>query len=103
MSSNPNIFGELLVAEHEILKEVPNLLGDHQKILELFAKRISLHTKFSNQTSDPTMKAIIETKKFVVMNEIAIIHTQNTFQQDIAKIISRLDDLEGDSQDHRPS
>jgi hypothetical protein len=49
------------------------------------------------------MKAIIETKKFVIVNEIAIIHTQNTFQQDIAKIISRLDDLEGDSQDHRPS
>jgi hypothetical protein len=40
--------------------------------------------------------AILQAKEEVVMNTLGIINTQKTIQSDIAKIFSRLDDLESE-------
>ncbi len=87
------VFEELLIADNKLLKELENL-GDHNKILDNFAKRVTLYKECADKQDDPIIKAIIEAKKSVIMSDMGLLATQYEIQSDIAKIISRIDALE---------
>ncbi len=88
-----DVFEELLIADNKLLKELENL-GDHNKILDNFAKRVTLYKECADKQDDPIIKAIIEAKKSVIMSDMGLLATQYEIQSDIAKIISRIDALE---------
>ena len=87
------VFEELLIADNKLLKELENT-GDHNKILDNFAKRVTLYKECADKQDDPIIKAIIEAKKSVIMSDMGLLATQYEIQSDIAKIISRIDALE---------
>lgn len=88
-----DVFEELLIADNKLLKELENP-GDHNKILDNFAKRVTLYKECADKQNDPIIKAIIEAKKSVIMSDMGLLATQYEIQSDIAKIISRIDALE---------
>src|SRR5688572_6821572 len=89
-----NVFEELLIADNKILKELENAGEDHYKILDNFAKRITLYKECADRQDDPIVRAIIDAKKSVIMSDMGLLSTQYNIQSDIAKIISRIDALE---------
>jgi hypothetical protein len=88
-----DVFEELLIADNKLLKELENP-GDHYKILDNFAKRVTLYRDWADKEHDPIIKAIIEAKKSVIMSDMGLLATQYEIQSDITKIISRLGALE---------
>ena len=87
------IFEELLIADNKLLKEL-EYPGGYNKILDNFAKRVTLYKDWADKEHDPIIKGIIEAKKSVIMSDMGLLATQYEIQSDIAKIISRLDALE---------
>lgn len=101
-----SVFEELLVADNKLLKEIHNAGHDHNKILDVFAKRVTLYRECAEQADDPIIKAIIDAKKSVIMSDMGLLSTQYEIQSDIAKITSRIDALEqkfSRSQDRKSS
>ncbi|HEU4467619.1 MAG TPA: hypothetical protein VFR61_01115 [Nitrososphaeraceae archaeon] len=90
-----DVFEELLTADNKILKELDSAGKDHQKILDTFAKRVTLYKECADKQDDPIIKAIIDAKKSVIMSVMGLLSTQYDIQSDIAKVISRIDALEG--------
>jgi hypothetical protein len=88
-----DVFEELFIADNKLLKEIENA-EDHYKILDNFAKRITLYKDWYNKEHNPVIKAIIDAKKSVIMSDMGLLAAQYDIQSDIAKIISRLDALE---------
>ena len=80
--------------DSKIMETLASLQGDNQKTLELFAKRISLYRKYIKESANSIMQHIILNKLDNVFLQAAIINTQYQLQMDIAKLVSRLDDLE---------
>jgi len=98
------VFEELLIADNKLLKELDN--ADHAKILDVFARRITLYKECADKQNDPMVKAIIDAKKSVIMSDMGLLATQYDIQSEIAKIISRIDLLEqklSGNQDQKPS
>jgi hypothetical protein len=89
-----DVFEELLIADNKILKELDNAGQDHRKILDIFAKRVTLYKECADKQDVSIVKAIIDAKKSVIMSDMGLLSTQYDIQSDIAKIISRLDALE---------
>lgn len=100
------IFEELLTADNKLIKELDNADHDHQKILDIFAKRVNLYKESFEKQHDPILKAIIDAKKSVIMSDMGLLANQYQIHSDIAKITSRLDALEKNishNQDRKPS
>ncbi len=87
------IFDTLTLEDNKLLKLLAEA-KDHKKILDLFARRISLYKRCIEQADNPTDKAIIEAKKMVVMGEVGLLSSQYEMQSQLDKINSRLDSLE---------
>jgi len=99
-----DVFEELFIADNKLLKELDN--ADRAKILDVFARRITLYKQCADKQNDPMVKAIIDAKKSVIMSDMGLLATQYDIQSDIAKIISRIDLLEqklSGNQDQKPS
>ena len=100
------VLEELLIDDNKLLKEIENAGEDHYKILDNFAKRITMYKDWYNKEHNPIIKAIIDAKKSVIMSDMGLLAAQYDIQSDIAKIISRLDALEekiSHIQDRKPS
>jgi hypothetical protein len=100
--SSPNpadvFFAELAQADAKILQELDNVHDDeYDKKLAIFAKRADLYRQLAEQMPDPYIKQIVYAKRESMFNTIAIINSQKTINSDIAKIMSRLDELESKS------
>ena len=89
------VFEELLIADNKLLNEIENSDHDRAEILDAFAKRVSLYKEWADKQHDPIVKAIVDAKKSVIMSDMGLLAAQYDIQSDIAKIISRLDSLEG--------
>jgi len=89
-----DVFEELLIADNKILKNLGNVKQNHKKILDIFARRVTLYKECADKQDDPIIKAIIDAKKSVIMSDMGLLSTQYDIQSDIMKIISRIDDLE---------
>ncbi|HZA68493.1 MAG TPA: hypothetical protein VE548_02255 [Nitrososphaeraceae archaeon] len=90
-----DVFEELLIADNKILKELHSGGKDRHKILDNFAKRVTLYKECADKQDDPIIKAIIDAKKSVIMSDMGLLSTQYEIQSDIAKVTSRIDALEG--------
>jgi uncharacterized protein YicC (UPF0701 family) len=100
-----SIFDTVTSEDNKILTQLDEVKHEHQKILDLFAKRVALYKKCAEQTHDPIERAIIEAKKMVIMSDMGLLATQYDIQSEIGKINSRLDALErvSHSQDRKTS
>jgi hypothetical protein len=89
-----DVFEELLIADNKILKSLDNAKQNHKKILDVFARRVTLYKECADRQDDPIIRAIIDAKKSVIMSDMGLLSTQYDIQSDIMKIISRIDELE---------
>lgn len=48
-----DVFEELLIADNKILKELDSAGKDHQKILDNFAKGVTLYKECADKQDDP--------------------------------------------------
>ena len=87
-----HIFDILDTEDNKILKLL-EAAKDHNEILDLFARRISLYKKCVEQTDNHMERGIIEAKKMVIMGEVGLMSAQYKMQIEIDKINSRLDAL----------
>lgn len=89
-----DVFEELLIADNKILKGLRIAKQNHKKILDIFARRVTLYKECAEKQDDPVVKAIIDAKKSVIMSDMGLLSTQYDIQSDILKIISRIVVLE---------
>lgn len=89
-----DVFDELSIADNKLLKGLDNANEDHKKILDIFARRVTLYKECADKADDRIIKAIIDAKKSVIMSDMGLLSTQYAIQSDIAKITSRIDVLE---------
>lgn len=89
-----DVFEELLIADNKILKGLRIAKQNHKKILDIFARRVTLYKECAEKQDDPIVKAIIDAKKSVIMSDMGLLSTQYDIQSDILKIISRIVVLE---------
>jgi hypothetical protein len=89
-----SVFDLLTIKDSKILKELDNAEGDHQKVMDILARRIALYGKAASKIDDPITRAIVNTRKSLIISDIGLLSTQQIFRTDITKIMSRLDQLE---------
>jgi hypothetical protein len=89
-----SIFDIVTTKDNKLLKLIEGAKNNHNKILDIFARRVQLYKKCAEQTDNPLEKAIIEAKKMVIMSDMGLLSAQYDIQSDIKKINSRLDSLE---------
>jgi|ERR1700752_3427134 hypothetical protein len=89
-----DVFEELLIADNKILKDLNSAKQNHKKILDIFARRVTLYKECADKQDDPIVKAIIDAKKSVIMSDMGLLSTQYEIQSNILKIISRIVVLE---------
>jgi hypothetical protein len=89
-----DVFEELLIADNKILKDLDSAKQNHKKILDIFARRVTLYKECADKQDDPIVKAIIDAKKSVIMSDMGLLSTQYEIQSNILKIISRIVVLE---------
>lgn len=89
-----SIFDTLSREDNKLLSQLEQLQHNHDRILDLFAKRVGLYKKCADETDDPLEKGIIEAKKMVIMSDMGLMAVQYEILEEIKKINSRLDSLE---------
>lgn len=89
-----SIFDTLTTEDNKLLILLDSAKKDHNRILDVFARRVNLYKRCAEQTDNPMERAIIEAKKMVIMSDMGLLAAQYEMQSEIAKIISRLDALE---------
>ena len=101
-----DVFEELSIADNKLLSKLDNANNSHKKILDIFARRVTLYKECADKQDDPIIKAIIDAKKSVIMSDMGLLSTQYEIQSDILRIISRIVILErkfSDNQGRKPS
>jgi hypothetical protein len=89
-----DVFEDLATADNKLLRKVENAKGNHKKILDIFARRVTLYKECADKQEDPIIRAIIDAKKTVIMSDMGLLATQYDIQSNLAKIMSRIDYLE---------
>ena len=87
-----HIFEILDTEDNKILKLLESA-KDHKRILDLFARRVSLYKRCAVQTHDRLERGIIEAKKMVIIGEVGLMTAQYEMQSELKKINARLDSL----------
>jgi hypothetical protein len=89
-----DVFMKLAEEDVKISEELPNVHGDYHKTIEIMQRRVALYRKYYTQCVDPVVMEIILTKEDIIKLEMGILDARHDLQTDIAKLTSRIDDLE---------
>jgi hypothetical protein len=89
-----SIFDTLSRRDNTLLALLESAKDNHDKVLDIFARRVELYKECIEQTDDPMEKGIIEAKKMIIMSDMGLLSTQYQILTDMKKINSRLDSLE---------
>lgn len=71
------MFEGLLIADNRILKEQDSTGKNYHKILDNFAKRVTLYKECADKQDDPIIKTIIDAKKLVLMSDMGLLLAHN--------------------------
>jgi hypothetical protein len=92
--SDLEYFTKLAKEDVEISKDLPLVLGDNQKTLEVYAKRTALYRKYAGESKNPLVARIIFNQHENILLQAGLISTTHQLQTDIAKLTTRIDALE---------
>ena len=93
-SPDDDVFIKLEEDDVKLLKELENVNEDYEKTIEILQRRRLLYRKYYTQPLDPIETEIILTQDKLIQILIELAITRHELQTDIAKLTSRLDDLE---------
>lgn len=88
-----DVFMKLAEEDGKILEELENM-KIMRKTLEIMERRFSLFREYAAQSTDPVVTEIILTQAQLNKLEMGLLNARHELQTDIAKLISRIDDLE---------
>jgi hypothetical protein len=90
-----DVFMKLAEEDGKIL-ELENVHEDedYEKTLEIMERRFSLFREYAAQSTDPVVTEIILTQAQLNKLEMGLLNARHELQTDIAKLTSRIDDLE---------
>jgi hypothetical protein len=91
-----DVFMKLAEEDGKILEELENVHEDedYEKTLEIMERRFSLFREYAAQSTDPVVTEIILTQAQLNKLEMGLLNARHELQTDIAKLTSRIDDLE---------
>jgi len=91
-----DVFMKLAEEDGKILEELENVHEDedYEKTLEIMERRFSLFREYAAQSTDPVVTEIILTQAQLNKLETGLLNARHELQTDIAKLTSRIDDLE---------
>ncbi|MGD1838200.1 MAG: hypothetical protein ACPKPY_09105 [Nitrososphaeraceae archaeon] len=89
-----SILKDLKEKDKELNKQIDIANGDPDKILVLLSKRYKNYTQAEEQAEDPIIISTISSMIGDVVNNMAIFQIKKEFNEQIARIITRLDNLE---------
>jgi hypothetical protein len=89
-----DVLMRLAEEDDKILEELENVHEDYEKTLEIMQRRSSLFSKSAKQSLDPIVTEIILTRAEMIKLEMGLLNARHELQTDIAKLTSRIDDLE---------
>ncbi|MDW0266847.1 MAG: hypothetical protein QN835_06220 [Nitrososphaeraceae archaeon] len=88
-----DVFMKLAEDDGKIL-ELENVHEDYEKTLEIMERRFSLFREYAAQSTDPVVTEIILTQAQLNKLEMGLLNARHELQTDIAKLTSRIDELE---------
>lgn len=88
------IIDDLRKKDDEINAEIDKAERDPDKILILLGKRYKNYKEAIRSTSEPILKLTISSMQGDVINQMALFQMRKDYDEQIASIITRLDDLE---------
>ena len=90
-----DVFMKLAEEDGKIL-ELENVHEDedYEKTLEIMERRFSLFREYAAQSTDPVVTEIILTQAQLNKLEMGLLNARHELQTGIAKLTSRIDDLE---------
>ena len=91
-----DVFMKLAEEDGKILEELENVHEDedYEKTLEIMERRFSLFREYAAQSTDPVVTEIILIQAQLNKLETGLLNARHELQTDIAKLTSRIDDLE---------
>jgi|SoiMethySBSTD1v2_1073268.scaffolds.fasta_scaffold557006_1 hypothetical protein len=91
-----DVFMKLAEEDGKILEELENVHEDedYEKTLEIMERRFSLFREYAAQSTDPVVTEIILTQAQLNKLEMGLLNARHELQTGIAKLTSRIDDLE---------
>jgi hypothetical protein len=89
-----DVFIKLHEEYNKILEELQNVHEDYEKTVEIMQRRTELYRKYYTHCLDPIVMEIILTQEHIIKLEMGILDARHDLQTDIAKLTSRIDDLE---------
>lgn len=91
-----DVFMKLAEEDGKILEELENVHEDedYEKTLEIMERRFSLFREYAAQSTDPVVTEIILTQAQLNKLEMGLLTARHELQTAIAKLTSRIDDLE---------
>ena len=93
-SPDEDVFMKLHEEDVKILEELENVHEDYEKTLEIMQRRSALYRKYYTQNIDPAVMEIILTQDQIIKLQMGLVIAIHELQTDIAKLTSRIDDLE---------
>ena len=89
-----DVLMRLAEEDKKILEELQNVHEDYEKTIMIMLRRIALYHKYYTQCLDPVVMEIILTQEQLIKLEMGLLDARHDLQTDIAKLTSRIDDLE---------
>jgi len=89
-----DVFIKLREEDVKIAQELENVHED-EKIVQILQKRVDLYRKYYTRERDPIVMEIMITQEEIIKLQMGLVNERHRLQTDIAKLTTRIDDLEG--------
>ena len=93
-SPEVDLFRRIESEDRPIMQEMISAQGDYQKSMEIYQKRLSLYRKFVMESTNLFVQQIIFNRIENILLQASLTQIRHDLQTDIAKLTSRIDDLE---------
>ncbi len=93
-SPEVELFRRLESEDRPIMQEMVSAQGDYQKSMEIYQKRISLYSRFVKESTNLFVQQILLNRLENIFLQAGMTQIRHDLQTDIAKLTSRIDDLE---------
>ncbi len=93
-SPEVDLFRRLESEDSPIIQEMASVLGDDQKSMEIYQKRLSLYRKFVTKSTNLFVQQIILSRMENILLQTGFTQIRHDLKTDIVKLTSRIDHLE---------
>jgi len=95
-TEDDDVFMKLAEDDVKLTEELVTVTDNYEKTMDVLQRRRILYRKYYTLPLEPIETEMILTQDRLIQMEMALATTRHELQTDVAKLISRIDDLESE-------